>query len=104
MLFDLWDKIVHKAHEPKSLIGFPPNRALISATDTFMRKAAIVTKRAPHIRDATDLKRFMLTVVVALLPCLLWGIYNTGRNSYLAIGVEDPGLIACFVEGAVWVV
>lgn len=103
MLFSLWDKILQKTHEPKSPLGFPPNRALMDATDTFFRKAAIVTKRAPHVRDATDLKRVMITVVAALVPCLVWGIYNTGRNSYLSIGVEDPGLLAALVEGAVWV-
>ncbi len=103
MFFQIWDKILQKTHEPKSPLGFPPNRALMDATDTFFRKPAVVTKRAPHVRDATDLKRYMITVVAALVPCLLWGIYNTGRNSYLAVGVDDPGLVAAFIEGAVWV-
>lgn len=104
MLFKLWDKVLEKTHAPKSPLGFPPNRALMEATDTFFRKPAIITKRAPHLRDAMDLKRYMITVVVALVPCLLWGIYNAGRNSYLAVGVDDPGLFASLVEGAVWVV
>ena len=34
-------------------------------------------KRA-HIRDAVDLKRTMITVIIALLPALVYGIYNTG--------------------------
>lgn len=103
MFFTLWDKIVQKAHEPKSPIGLPPNRALIAATDTFFRKPAIVTKRAPHVRDATDLKRYMITVVVALVPCLLWGIYNNGRLSYAVVGVTDASFFATVLEGAVWV-
>ncbi|MFZ9888039.1 MAG: NADH:ubiquinone reductase (Na(+)-transporting) subunit B [Myxococcota bacterium] len=103
MFFQIWDKILEKTHAPKSPLGLPPNRALMDATDTFFRKPAIVTKRAPHIRDATDLKRFMITVVIALVPCLLWGVYNTGRNAYLSVGVEDPGVVAAFLEGAVWV-
>ena len=39
-----------------------------------------------HIRDAIDLKRLMITVVIALIPCLLFGIYNVGHTHYLAIG------------------
>ncbi len=39
-----------------------------------------------HIRDAIDLKRLMITVVIALVPCLLFGIYNVGHTHYLAIG------------------
>lgn len=104
MFFQVWDKIVEAARKEKSPLGLPPNRALINATDTFLRSPAIVTKRAPHIRDRTDLKRYMYVVVVSLLPCLLFGIYNTGRNAYLSVGVDDPGLLACFLEGAVWVV
>ena len=39
-----------------------------------------------HIRDAIDLKRLMITVVIAMVPCLLFGIYNVGHTHYLAIG------------------
>ena len=39
-----------------------------------------------HIRDAIDLKRLMITVVIALIPCLLFGIYNVGHTHYLALG------------------
>ena len=31
-----------------------------------------------HIRDAIDLKRVMITVIIALMPALIYGIYNTG--------------------------
>lgn len=39
-----------------------------------------------HVRDAIDLKRFMMTVVISLVPVLLFGIWNTGHQHFLAIG------------------
>lgn len=44
----------------------------------------IVTKKGAHIRDAVDLKRTMMTVILALVPCLLFGIYNTGHFEMVA--------------------
>ncbi len=44
----------------------------------------IVTKKGAHIRDAVDLKRTMMTVILALVPCLLFGIYNTGHYAMVA--------------------
>lgn len=53
-------------------------RPLITAGDTFLYEAPIVTKMGPHIRDAIDIKRWMIMVVIALLPCILMAIWNTG--------------------------
>ncbi|MCB1118631.1 MAG: Na(+)-transporting NADH-quinone reductase subunit B [Chlamydiia bacterium] len=58
-------------------------RPLITAADTFFYEAPINTSRGPHIRDAVDIKRWMVLVVVALLPALLVGIWNTGLQSYV---------------------
>ncbi len=44
------------------------------------------TKKGTHIRDGIDLKRTMMMVIVALIPCLLFGIYNTGHWHYHATG------------------
>jgi Na+-transporting NADH:ubiquinone oxidoreductase subunit B len=44
------------------------------------------THRGAHIRDGIDLKRTMFTVIIALIPCLLFGMYNTGHWHYYAIG------------------
>ncbi len=49
-----------------------------SALDTFCYEVPINTKRAPFIRDAVDLKRWMVLVVLALLPTILMAIWNTG--------------------------
>ncbi len=42
--------------------------------------------KGAQVKDAIDLKRMMITVVVALIPCLLFGIYNTGHQHLLATG------------------
>lgn len=39
-----------------------------------------------HIRDGIDLKRTMFIVVVALVPCLLFGIWNVGHQHFIATG------------------
>ncbi len=41
-----------------------------------------------QVRDAVDLKRFMVTVIIALLPALLFGMYNVGYQYYAAVGLE----------------
>ncbi|MBQ5723297.1 MAG: NADH:ubiquinone reductase (Na(+)-transporting) subunit B [Muribaculaceae bacterium] len=41
-----------------------------------------------HIHDANDSKRTMITVVIALIPCLLFGIYNIGYQHAMATGTD----------------
>lgn len=53
---------------------------------TFLFTPGETTQKGTHIRDGIDLKRTMFTVIVALLPCLLFGIYNTGHWHYFAQG------------------
>lgn len=53
-------------------------RPLVSAVDTFFYEVPINTTRAPFIRDAVDLKRWMVLVVIALLPTIFMAIWNTG--------------------------
>ena len=42
-----------------------------------------------HIHDSIDSKRTMITVVVALLPCFIFGMYNTGYQHWLALGATE---------------
>ena len=42
------------------------------------------TKLGSHIRDGVDLKRTMITVIIAMVPALLFGIYNTGHWEMVA--------------------
>lgn len=58
---------------------------LYEAVDTFLYSSGAVTRRAPHIRDAMDLKRMMVAVVFALVPTILMALYNTGLQANLAI-------------------
>lgn len=55
-------------------------------------------KNGAHIHDAIDSKRIMSMVVIALIPCLLFGMYNVGFQHYLAIG-EDAGFWCNFGYG-----
>jgi Na+-transporting NADH:ubiquinone oxidoreductase subunit B len=58
---------------------------LFEATDSFLFTPGKVTKRASHIRDAMDLKRVMVWVVYALVPCVYMALYNTGLQANLAL-------------------
>lgn len=58
-------------------------RPLIEAFDTFLYEAPHHTRTSPHIRDAVDIKRWMMLVVFALLPCILFAIWNTGLQSFV---------------------
>jgi len=59
--------------------------ALYEALDTFLYTPADVTRGSPHIRDAIDVKRVMITVVLAVLPCAVFGMYNVGHQANLAL-------------------
>ncbi|GIV42560.1 MAG: Na(+)-translocating NADH-quinone reductase subunit B [Vicingaceae bacterium] len=56
---------------------------------TFLFVPGHTTHSGAHIRDAVDLKRTMFSVIIALIPCLLFGIYNTGYQHYIAQGITN---------------
>lgn len=58
---------------------------LYEMADTFLYTPGTVTKGASHVRDGLDVKRMMMTVVIALLPCVFMAMYNTGYQAHLAI-------------------
>lgn len=80
MLRRLLDYQLYLAEEGKPLHFLKP---LIEAGDTFLYEAPLNTKERPHIRDAIDIKRWMMVVVIALIPCLLAAIWNTGLQSFV---------------------
>lgn len=53
-----------------------------------------------HIRDAIDLKRTMILVVISLVPCLLFGIWNTGFQHYQALGITGATFLQQIGFGA----
>ncbi|MDP6580500.1 MAG: NADH:ubiquinone reductase (Na(+)-transporting) subunit B [Vicinamibacterales bacterium] len=97
---------------------------LWEAQDTFLYTPGDVTEAAPHVRDALDMKRLMITVVIALAGCVYMALYNTGYQANLAIaagaapldvwqtrameslglGFAPDDLWACLVHGALYFV
>jgi Na+-transporting NADH:ubiquinone oxidoreductase subunit B len=96
---------------------------LFEAADTFLFSPGDNTRRAPHVRDAMDLKRMMILVVIALTPCMFMAMYNTGLQasrgmeamvltdlpgwrydllSMLGLSLTPSGLIGNIVYGALW--
>ena len=97
--------------------------ALFEAVDTFLYSPGDLTRTSPHIRDAIDLKRVMILVVIAATPAALAGMWNTGYQANMAMqglgiaGIEgwrgallpllgagyDPASIYdCLIQGALY--
>ena len=70
----------------------------VDAFDTFLRVPGTVTRRGAHVRDAVDLKRIMIIVVLALVPAALFGMWNVGYQHCLATG-QEWGLFQIFWYG-----
>ena len=79
-IFDSAHKTLNSSEKTKKF--FP----LVDAFDTLMFTPNHVTNKGSHVRDAIDLKRTMMLVIIALVPCLLFGIYNTGYQHYRVLG------------------
>ncbi len=62
--------------------------------ETFLFVPNTTTQRGAHIRDCNDSKRTMIMVVLALMPALLFGIYNTGLQHFAMLG-QDATLFEC---------
>jgi len=96
--------------------------ALWEAQDTFLFTPGTVTDGPSHVRDGLDLKRMMMTVVIALAGCVYMALYNTGYQANVAIAsgampltnwqttvMETLGIgflpgepLACLVHGALY--
>jgi Na+-transporting NADH:ubiquinone oxidoreductase subunit B len=63
------------------------------AFETFLFVPDKVTSHGAHIRDSIDMKRTMIIVVISLVPALLFGMWNTGYQHFIATGTE-----AAFME------
>ncbi len=95
---------------------------LYEATDSFFMGSRLTTATAPHIRDAIDFKRIMTVVIIALIPCVLMALWNTGYQANLALqsmgidtapgwrgailaattGVSPAGLAANILHGSLY--
>lgn len=57
--------------------------------ETFLFTPKTTSTSGVHIHDNNDSKRTMIIVVTALIPCLLFGMYNAGYQHWLSIGAKD---------------
>ena len=94
----IFDNAHHKLNSNEKTKKFFP---LIDAFDTLMFTPNLVTKKGAHIRDAIDLKRTMMLVIIALVPCLLFGIYNTGYQHFRVLNqLGDVSFWEIVLKGA----
>jgi Na+-transporting NADH:ubiquinone oxidoreductase subunit B len=94
---------------------------LYESADTLFYTPGNVNRDTVHVRDGLDLKRMMISVVIALMPVVLMAMYNTGLQAHRAIAEGatpidawqtklfqamgfsfTTDLVACFVHGALW--
>lgn len=66
---------------------------------TFLFTPNETSRNGVHIHDSNDSKRTMITVVLALLPCCIFGMWNIGYQHCLAIGDTDHALLKLFFYG-----
>jgi Na+-transporting NADH:ubiquinone oxidoreductase subunit B len=91
------DKIKPTFNEGGKLSMF---RSVFDGFETFLFVPNTTSKSGAHIHDAVDSKRIMIMVVIALMPALLFGMYNVGYQYYLAIGqLAETGFWTVFAYG-----
>jgi Na+-transporting NADH:ubiquinone oxidoreductase subunit B len=95
-LRDKIDQIKKPFGKGEKLEKFAP---AVNALDTFLYVPNHTTKHGAHIRDAVDLKRTMITVVLALVPALIFGTWNAGYQSLSQIQEVVPFMDA-LIHGA----
>lgn len=76
-------------------------RSLYDGIDTFLYVPHTTSHGGTNIHDAIDTKRIMSMVVIALVPALLFGMYNVGYQNYLAAGtLASASVFEVFLYGA----
>ena len=71
-----------------------------NAIHTFLYLPNEVTHNGTHVKAADDLKRTMNTVIMALVPCLIFGMFNAGYQHHLATGVISAA--ESFIDPVFW--
>ncbi|MEG1748073.1 MAG: NADH:ubiquinone reductase (Na(+)-transporting) subunit B [Tannerellaceae bacterium] len=89
------DKVKPEFEEGGKLAMF---RSVFEGIETFLFVPNSTSKTGVHIHDCVDSKRTMTVVILALLPALLFGMYNVGYQHNLAVGA-DPGFCMTFLFG-----
>ncbi|MEZ6061172.1 MAG: NADH:ubiquinone reductase (Na(+)-transporting) subunit B [Planctomycetaceae bacterium] len=77
---------------------------LYEALDTFIYTPGEITRTASHVRDGMDLKRMMITVVVALIPCIYMACWNTGYQADTAARavIQDGMSVEAYLQQMGW--
>jgi Na+-transporting NADH:ubiquinone oxidoreductase subunit B len=90
-----------KELEPKFAKGgrFEKLHSVFEGFASFLFVSDKVTTKGAHIRDYMDMKRTMTVVIIALLPALLFGCYNTGLQHTRAFGINDWTIMQMFWFG-----
>ena len=73
-----------------------------SAIHTFLYLPNEITHNGTHIKAADDLKRTMNIVIMAMVPCLLFGMFNAGYQHHVAFGEIDRVVNGGFLNSAFW--
>jgi Na+-transporting NADH:ubiquinone oxidoreductase subunit B len=89
------DKIKPNFEEGGKLHAF---RSVFDGFETFLFVPNSTSKSGVHIHDAIDSKRIMSIVVIALIPALLFGMYNVGYQHFLAVD-QEAGFFEMFIYG-----
>lgn len=76
--------------------------SVFDGMETFMFVPGHTTHSKVHVRDGIDMKRTMITVVVAMLPVLIFGMWNVGYQHFLAIG-QEASIMEQFITGLIQV-
>ena len=97
LLRNILDKIEPNFHKGGKLEKLFP---LYDAIDTILYVPNETADHGPYIRDHVDVKRSMIFVVLALIPCLLFGIYNAGLQTAINEGNTSIRFIDLFIKGA----
>jgi Na+-transporting NADH:ubiquinone oxidoreductase subunit B len=74
---------------------------VFDAADHFAFTPSEETRHGAHVRDSVDIKRVMVTVIYALLPCFFFGVWNAGHQYHLAHAVAGAGFAADFLRGLI---
>lgn len=99
LLRKLLDKLKPDFEKGGKLEKFYP---AFNAFETFLFVPEHTTdSKGAHVRDAIDLKRTMVLVILSLIPCLLFGMWNVGYQHYLAFGISDTPHLDNFLFGAI---
>jgi len=70
---------------------------IFDAADTFAFTPDEETHTGAHVRDAVDIKRVMITVIYALLPCFVFGVWNAGHQYNLVNSAGISGLFGAYI-------